>query len=1058
MKLISKLIAALVITGITNTATAQLCDTEDPTNSEQKTFFKTLTKQRSSNWKVSTESDFFLAPLTVHIIRSSAGTGGISVEDWNAALDRMNEQYKPAKIKFYVCGDINFIDDDNLHYYEKNEDRDAALVYAVENTFNLYISDNYTSGGSGSCGFAYYPSLGSPDMSVLATSCVRTGTTLEHELGHAFNLRHTHNGSGSELVARPEDGRTYNCDVNGDGFCDTPADPSLSGWTINYETCEVTNTDDERDAEGYLFQPDGKNVMSYSPSKSCRSIFSPEQYDHMNYIANNHEDWQKMACISLPKADFEVDELVAVAGRSVQLFNRSTGDEISAFNWTFTNATTSSSSIQDPYVTFNSAGNHNVTLRVTNPAGDHEVTIPVQVVDPTPLPINEDFETGSSLLTSNYGGYAASEATIEINGTSGKTGNGLEMFGSESSPPYYVKGQELEKPFLSNPAFTSKFVIPRIDATSYIDLTLSFDAKLFYRSYVCYTNMRVLINGEAISPTYTVASDAAEAWSNYEFDLSTYAGTIFDLTIETNNKYYNNGTYIDNINIDGTLNNVVDFTANKTSVETCELIEFTGSGPASITNFEWDFGDGAIPATASGKGPHSVYYTTSGDKTVTLDGDAGTLTETKINYVSVTPGADQDPTISINANPTGLSCSWSSIDLTSNITNGGSSPTYKWMVNGIEVATTENYSYTDMNDGDVITCELTSDFACALTDKALSNEYTVNIEDGVPYEFYIAEGSYDASYSWEISSGGSSVISSSSPNVTQSISGSIVSDGFCLVEDCYEIQVTNAFGSGGCAVATWDSEIAYTEGMQAEYGGQLYEAKWWTKGNQPDLFSGPSDQWLLIGECESTVPTDVYGLKIQGQSAFFEEEVQTYSSPETHAFGGSLTPTLSISNTESFPVCIDGSVDFTSDAENIGTATISWYINDVLQTTGTDFNIASPVNGDVVTAKVTSDLSCAAGAGEITSNEIEMTVDLCTGFDELSKDWSVYPIPTNGNLTINSSENTNIQILDIQGKLFFQGLTSAETENINLANLNPGIYFVKLELNGQNKHIKIIKK
>jgi hypothetical protein len=34
--------------------------------------------------------------------------------------------------------------------------------------------------------------------------------------------------------------------------------------------------------------------------------------------------------------------------------------------------------------------------------------------------------------------------------------------------------------------------------------------------------------------------------------------------------------------------------------------------------YQWDFGNGAIPATASGYGPHTVYYTTMGTKTVSL--------------------------------------------------------------------------------------------------------------------------------------------------------------------------------------------------------------------------------------------------------------------------------------------------------------------------------------------------------------------------------------------------------------------------------------------------------
>jgi hypothetical protein len=58
----------------------------------------------------------------------------------------------------------------------------------------------------------------------------------------------------------------------------------------------------------------------------------------------------------------------------------------------------------------------------------------------------------------------------------------------------------------------------------------------------------------------------------------------------------------------------------------------------NAASWEWDFGDGAAPATASTQGPHTVYYTTSGSKTVSLTIN-GSVTETKPDFidVSVTP-------------------------------------------------------------------------------------------------------------------------------------------------------------------------------------------------------------------------------------------------------------------------------------------------------------------------------------------------------------------------------------------------------------------------------------
>jgi hypothetical protein len=115
--------------------------------------------------------------------------------------------------------------------------------------------------------------------------------TFVHELGHYFGLDHTHaghlNGSGGTpiLPCRKEDVRrdiyaylpvlcnttiftVVNrwCNTKGDGFCDTPADPSPS--------LLATATDNF----GQTFFPEKKNYMSYYQQQGVeRSLFSNSQ-------------------------------------------------------------------------------------------------------------------------------------------------------------------------------------------------------------------------------------------------------------------------------------------------------------------------------------------------------------------------------------------------------------------------------------------------------------------------------------------------------------------------------------------------------------------------------------------------------------------------------------------------------------------------------------------------------------------------------------------------------------------------------------------------------------
>jgi chitodextrinase len=54
----------------------------------------------------------------------------------------------------------------------------------------------------------------------------------------------------------------------------------------------------------------------------------------------------------------------------------------------------------------------------------------------------------------------------------------------------------------------------------------------------------------------------------------------------------------------------------------------------------------------------------------------------------------------------------------------------------------------------------------------------------------------------------------------------------------------------GCSIAAWTSSSIYWGGMRASYNGILYEAKWWTQGERPDL-SGQWDVWKVISACGS---------------------------------------------------------------------------------------------------------------------------------------------------------------------------------------------------------------
>ncbi len=233
--------------------------------------------------------------VSLHIIRSSSGSGGIKKSLVLAALNEMNETYANADIVFELCEDVFYIDNDL--YIETVPSEVSGLISNnnVDGTINIYfIPQVINSSGDGICGNATFPSTTPTQRRILMdNNCVTNGSTLIHEMGHYFGLLHTHSTSnGIEYVER------VNCTSAGDRFCDTPADPRLSSSTVT--NCVYVGG--EVDPNGVAYESDPSNFMSYAP-KSCRIDFSPDQYAHISLIAATDNDYHLNTC-DLP--DFEL--------------------------------------------------------------------------------------------------------------------------------------------------------------------------------------------------------------------------------------------------------------------------------------------------------------------------------------------------------------------------------------------------------------------------------------------------------------------------------------------------------------------------------------------------------------------------------------------------------------------------------------------------------------------------------------------------------------------------------------------------------------------------------
>jgi hypothetical protein len=77
--------------------------------------------------------------------------------------------------------------------------------------------------------------------------------------------------------------------------------------------------------------------------------------------------------------------------------------------------------------------------------------------------------------------------------------------------------------------------------------------------------------------------------------------------------------------------------------------------------------------------------------------------------------APTTPVVTISANPRLNISAGQNLRLTASVTNGGTNPTYQWLLNGvvIEGATNASYMSTTFRDMDEVTCQVTSGGTCA---------------------------------------------------------------------------------------------------------------------------------------------------------------------------------------------------------------------------------------------------------------------------------------------------------------------------------------------------------
>jgi PKD repeat protein len=381
--------------------------------------------------------------------------------------------------------------------------------------------------------------------------------------------------------------------------------------------------------------------------------------------------------IGAPTASFTANRTNICTGQTVAYTDLSTGSPTS-WNWTFAGGTPSTSAVQNPTITYNTAGTYSTVLTASNTTGSSVFTQTayITVSSPVTLPLTQDFQT-STFAPINWANVDDGSDNLKwkLSTTVGYNSTQSALFNNYNDSAAN-KRDEL-RTAISLTGFTSAkmtfyraysqtFASPYIDTMEIgISINCGTSVTSAYLKGGSQFTTAVTTNSAAVfSPT------AITQWKKDSIDLTPYVGQTNVRIAFINRGHYGDAIYIDNINITGSTVTATAPTAtiSASSNPICvgQSVTLSNSSSGSPTSYSWDTGGGS-PATASTSSV-SVSYTTSGVKTISLTVANGTGTTTSTATISVIASPT---TVLTSTNPNCFGVCNGSI---SGSTTGGSGP------------------------------------------------------------------------------------------------------------------------------------------------------------------------------------------------------------------------------------------------------------------------------------------------------------------------------------------------------------------------------------------------
>ena len=369
-----------------------------------------------------------IMPVVVHIIHDG-GSSNVSDATVNTMITKMNQAYSrtppnintlplhfdtlagEAKIEFRLAtkDPLGNCTNGIRRVYCPQKSTDAyddkkfkSLSYWDRSKYlNIWIVNNITdpsdnSGNGTILGYCLFPGSAPAlsDGASIAYGSMTTQGVVSHEVGHHLNLIHIWGDAvcGDDQVDDTPIARSVNF-----------AWPNPCDSSVKEANCYENVVDNYRDSLlRYGIGENYQNYMDYVNNYNCPNMFTHDQIERMNAtlsyysfrksvvsaannIATGTQDGAPACNAKAPVAEFWAVQRYVCSGSTIDFKDGSFNGAPTTWAWEFEGGTPSTSTAQNPTITYSTPGSYGVTLTVTNANGESTKSKQnvVFIMDPT---------------------------------------------------------------------------------------------------------------------------------------------------------------------------------------------------------------------------------------------------------------------------------------------------------------------------------------------------------------------------------------------------------------------------------------------------------------------------------------------------------------------------------------------------------------------------------------------------------------------------------------------------------------------------------------------------